>query len=344
MSQMESVTIERFKIYAVSELLELPGPKWLVDRLFTERALIGVYGPSGEGKTFLALDWALSVAQGEEWASGAVTQGPVVYVAAEGGRSIGKRVRAWMKARGHSDIPEAFFLLEGVQVRDESDLELVVSRIEEEGIEPSLIVLDTLARCFVGGEENSAMEMGQFVEGLEWLRRKTGAAVMVLHHTGKQAQEMERGSTALRGAADVMIRVSKKDNLITVRNNKQKDDEEFKDIHLRLKQVALSNDDDPARSCVLEATAAKSNLPDGLSARLKKTLTALASSPDQTATTTKWATRASIKERTLHSHRQQLVSGLYVEEVQRGIYRVTEEGQRLLGTAASASHLHLVKS
>ena len=46
-----------------------------------------IYGPSGEGKTFVALDWALSVATGRSWQGKQTKQGPVVYIA--GGRWSG---------------------------------------------------------------------------------------------------------------------------------------------------------------------------------------------------------------------------------------------------------------
>jgi len=334
------VTSQRFKLYSVPELIDLPQLGWLIEGLFPVGALIGVYGPSGHAKSFLALDWALSTAQGGAWLERPIRQGAVVYVAAEGGRSIRKRVAAWMRQRELSSIPWAFFLLEGVQITEKDDLELLASRIKELGIEPVLIVLDTLARCFVGKDENSAQEMGEFVHGLDWLNEQTGAAIMMLHHTGKQAQDMERGSSALRAAADVMIRVSKNENVVTVHNNKQKDDEGFKDIHLRLKQVALENGD---TSCVLEPGTARPNASAGLSSAFNKTLSALASSPRETLTTLEWAARANLKERTLHSHRKELLQRRFIEEVKRGVYRVSEKGREALQTAAPARHMHLVE-
>jgi predicted transcriptional regulator len=126
--------------------------------------------------------------------------------------------------------------------------------------------------------------------------------------------------------------------IITVHNNKQKDDEEFKTIHLRLKQVAL---DDGATSCVLEAAAVRSGAPEVLAAQFKTTLAALATSPDRTATTKEWATRANLKERTFHSHRKALVERGYVEEVKRGIYTITQAGQTAIGPAATARTLHI---
>src|SRR3712207_1817312 len=63
---------------------------------------------------------------------------------------------------------------------------------------PDLIVVDTLARCMRGGDENNARDMGQAVEGLEFLKRTLGAAVLVIHHTTK-GRDTERGSRAVRG-------------------------------------------------------------------------------------------------------------------------------------------------
>ena len=50
------------------------------------------------------------------------------------------------------------------QLRDSHDLEEVLTEIEKLDERPTLIVLDTFARCFVGGEENSAKEVGEWVE------------------------------------------------------------------------------------------------------------------------------------------------------------------------------------
>jgi hypothetical protein len=336
---------DRFRLFSVSELQEVADPQWLLKGLFTLGSIVGVYGPSGHGKSFIALDWALSVAQGLEWQGRAVRQGAVVYVAAEGGGAIRKRVAAWRLTRGLPDLEHAFFILDAVQVTDEDDLALVSERLTKRGIEPVLIVLDTLARCFVGGEENSSKEMGAFVAGLEWIKRRTGATVMVVHHTGKQDTELERGSSALRGAADTMIRISRDSKgHITVTNNKQKDDEAFGPIRLRLEPVVVAEGTDGnVTSCVPVAHDAIIAIDeDVLAPHLRDTLTALAESPEGSLSRRQWIMTAKLPERTLDQHRKELVNAGHVELLTRGRYGITERGRAMI-RPATARKLHLVK-
>lgn len=334
MLECESVDA-KFRFYSVSDLFRLSEPEWLVEKLFPVESLIGLYGPSGHGKSFLALAWALSIADGGDWLGRPVQQGHVVYIAAEGGRSIRKRVSAWMLERGRADIPGAFFLLEGIQAKNGEDISVLCDQIEARSLTPRLIVLDTLARCFVGGDENSAQEMGEFIAGLDRLKQRTGAAILVLHHTGKKAQEVERGSTALRAALDVMIRVSMKGELVTIHNDKQKDDEEFADIDLHMKQVAVDGD----TSCVLEPGGVRRKAGNPLSVGVRNLLGALVASGLEVITSRDWKQCAALDERTFYSYANKLTEGGYVEKVKRGAYTITEKGRSTAGTAATATHL-----
>ena len=69
-------------------------------------------------------------------------------------------------------------------------------------------MLDTFARCFVDGEENSAKDVGQSIEAAREIQAEFGAAVLLVHHAkrprNKRDRPDERGSSALRGAADAM--------------------------------------------------------------------------------------------------------------------------------------------
>jgi putative DNA primase/helicase len=105
----------RFTMIPVDHLINLPDPSWLIEGLIEEHVLGVLYGASGEGKSFVALDWALSVANDQRWCGRAVRPGPVIYVAAEGGRNIGKRIGAWKTANGIDRIEDALVVMEAVQ-------------------------------------------------------------------------------------------------------------------------------------------------------------------------------------------------------------------------------------
>jgi hypothetical protein len=116
---------------------------------------------------------------------------------------------------------------------------------------PVLIIIDTLAKCFGSGDENSNADMGRFVDGCESLRERFGCAVAVVHHAGKNHQAGSRGATALPGAIDAQFEVSKRaDGRIRLHNEMQRDAEEHPDIWLRmkpcLKSVVLENAAVPA--------------------------------------------------------------------------------------------------
>jgi hypothetical protein len=74
---------------------------------------------------------------------------------------------------------------------------------------PILVVVDTLARNFVGGSEKDAKDMGLFVEGCERVRRTLRCAVLVIHHTTKEG-DTERGTESLRNASFAMFKTSGK--------------------------------------------------------------------------------------------------------------------------------------
>ena len=78
----------RFHLYNIEELFRLPSADWLIDGIIEQPAVGFVFGPSGESKTFVTLDWAFSVAVGRPWHGRAVKQGPAVYVVAEGSSGI----------------------------------------------------------------------------------------------------------------------------------------------------------------------------------------------------------------------------------------------------------------
>jgi len=96
-SQLEAISspLPPYTFLTTDELQNLPTTKWRVKGLFPEHGLGSIYGPSGSGKSFLALDLMASIACGITFYGHKTTQCPVVYVALEGTGGIAKRVEAY---------------------------------------------------------------------------------------------------------------------------------------------------------------------------------------------------------------------------------------------------------
>lgn len=226
-------------MYSVSQLHDLPEPTWLVDGHLTDGLTI-MYGPSGAGKTFLALAWALSIATGAPWMGRDVLHAPVVYVSGEGGSGLGKRVSAW-QSKAQQWQPHLYTIIGTVRLTVGTEVQALQRAVHATGAR--LLVVDTLARAMVGADENSAEDMGYVIQGLDWLRRTENCAALVVHHSGVEATR-PRGSTALFGAADTTVRVDGEDAKLRVSCEKQKEAAPFAPWALKLRETV--------GSCVLE--------------------------------------------------------------------------------------------
>jgi len=248
-------------LYTTEELLQLEPPAWLIDGIFPENGFVALYGPPGSGKTFVALDMALSIAIGQPWQGHIVQQGRVIYISAEGTGGLNKRVQAWLNYyQIEEPLSSVYWLLQPITLSEgHDDIEALLSSIADKMMSldedyefqpddggffcPSLIVIDTLARCFIG-DENLQEDMGNFIKAVDRLREEFHCAVLVLHHSRKGA-DTERGSSAFRGAADTLMRVDLDGANIAFTCEKQKEAEAFEQIDLRLQAI------ETADSCII---------------------------------------------------------------------------------------------
>lgn len=270
-----ALTLRRRRFLTVDELAQQPPPTWLLDGLIPRGALACMYGPSGSGKTFAALDWGLCAATGAPWLDHQVDRaGAVVYIAAEGSAGLTQRVQAWQSKRGYGHVDNFFVLPDAVNLLDpKAPGELLADMgldLPDNAQRPSIIIVDTLARCMVGGDENSARDMGLFIAHADRLRKETGATVLIIHHTGKNGNG-ERGSSALRAACDTMIEIDASDGLISLSCDKQKDAAPFDTFYLNLNPIE--------DSCVLAPAGPRklAGTQGALTPGQRKTLEALAS-------------------------------------------------------------------
>jgi hypothetical protein len=186
---------------------------YLIKGVLDKGALALIWGETGKGKTFFALDMAAHVAAGIPWRGMRVKPGLVVYVAAEGGAGILGRFQAWRES--HADlkgIPLAIILRSAnLLSKDEiSTFLLKLKEIVTEANRPlALVVFDTLNRSMLGGDENSSQTMTQLIAAADVLRCEFGASTIFVHHAGKALSKGPRGHSSLVPAVDTEIMVSK---------------------------------------------------------------------------------------------------------------------------------------
>jgi RecA-family ATPase len=238
----------------VSDIQNLQDPQWLVSELIPEDSFSVIYGPPGSTKSFLALDLACCIATGLPWKNQSVREGKVMVCVGEGLRGLKWRLESWMLAHPEADpemLEQNLQIIEDVpHLLEKADtamlLNTAVEMHEESDADLKLFVIDTLARALVGGDENSAQDVGRAIDACEKVRKATGATALVVHHSGVEGTR-ERGSTALRGAADTSIQVAHDEvnRVTTVAVKKIKDGEGGKNYKLALAKyghsVVLSN-------------------------------------------------------------------------------------------------------
>jgi len=261
---MTTAMYPRFRLYTDDEIDEWSDPEWLIDRFIPSGAFALLHGDRGTGKSFVALDLALAIATGQAWQGRSVRSGSIVYVYAEGQGALKVRKRAWKAYRKIARVESARFVTLPVQLHRDGDIRAFVDAVMRALPDGPirLIVIDTLARSFVGGDENSQKEMGLFVAGVDAIRRRTRAAVLVIHHDSRDSGR-ERGSSVLPAAADTIIATTAKEFrakdgtarrvLLTLTCTKQKDADPFDPIKVQLLPVEVGRDakDQPITSCVV---------------------------------------------------------------------------------------------
>lgn len=220
-----------------------------------------IYGPSGSFKSFLAVSWACHIATGKQWNERKTEAGAVLYVVGEGGVGVPRRIRAWADQYNQGeDVPNIFrvdmpvFMADQLQV---AELRLAANQVKSEtGLDVKLIVIDTVARCFGGGDENKASDMGAFIAGCDMVKAATGATILLVHHTGKQEANGARGSSAFKAALDAEYLVKRegdKGDSLVLKATKMKDSEQPEAVALDLKSrvITFDSDGDEVTSLVL---------------------------------------------------------------------------------------------
>ena len=235
----------RWNFLSLDDVESLPPPKWLVPGVLTEGSLAAIYGAPESGKSFLAVDMSMAIAGGIDWHGRQVERGGVLYIAAEGAPGLGKRFRAWKVDRcAQGRRFDLHLMRDDLNLAAEKDggVRAFVQAVTDELGPLRLIVIDTLNQTAAGADENSAKDMGRYIASMKLLRNATGAAVVVVHHSGKDLSKGMRGSTALLGAMDTTVEVERASDghSIKVTVKKQKDAEREPPMRFNMEKVGDS--------------------------------------------------------------------------------------------------------
>lgn len=235
---------------------------YVIKHILPSQSLCSIYGPSGSYKSFLAVSWACHIAAGVSWSDRNVTQGAVLYIVGEGGVGVPRRIKAWELV--HKQSADNLFLVNRpvfpVRRPEVNEVLMAAREVEAEcGLPVRLVVIDTLARCFGGNDENDARDMGAFIEGCDTIKQATGATVLVVHHSGKDEAKGARGSSSFRAALDAEFNVKREGEgkALILSCTKMKDAEELerKAYDLRTAELFTDNDGDKVHSLVVRDEA-----------------------------------------------------------------------------------------
>lgn len=201
-----------YELLDVDDILNMPDPRWLIDRHIPEHGVGLLYGEPSGGKSFIALDWALHVASGlQDWQGDAVeapVDAHVLYVAGEGAPGYKKRLRAWQTYHEAPRRPNFRLLQQQVNFMRPEDVQKLMRTVRQAAVRPlSLLVVDTVSTVIPGADENLQAEISLFMHACRALSVAFSCPVLGVHHTGKNGNI--RGSSVFKANADFVFRLDR---------------------------------------------------------------------------------------------------------------------------------------
>ncbi|QPC87099.1 AAA family ATPase [Mesorhizobium sp. NBSH29] len=246
--------------------------EFLVDGWLTETGVTFLGGPSGSGKSFLALHIAMCVSRGVDFFDRPVKHRGVIYQAGEGGVGLLDRMDAFAKHFQVSDEEEIPFELLPAKIdifsKDSRDTENLIQEIKAlalgMAVPVGLVVIDTLSKATVGADEINGKDTAAILANVERIRDECNVNVIVVHHMNADGKKL-RGHTSLRDNADTVILITN-DKETGIRDailDKQKDAEDGLRLKFSLGAVAVRVNEvtgSDVTSCVVLSVSEKERL------------------------------------------------------------------------------------
>lgn len=231
--------MKKLDIKSLGELLarEYPPQRWLTDGLVPCDGLVMMSSAPANYKTWLMMQFAISVAKGEKLFDHFSTEQSGVLVVDEesGERALQERFK---RLGANEDLP-IYYLSRLGRKATKDYIDNIIEICQEKGI--GLVMFDSLIR-FHSGNENDSVEMAQVMNEFKKIS-DAGIACLILHHNrkssllGSNMGESMRGSGDLLAACDIHIAIARKKNVVTISQSKNRYCEEMMPIKVKFVSV-----------------------------------------------------------------------------------------------------------
>ena len=244
--------------FVLADDMERKPVEWLIRDMLERACLSCLFGDYGSAKSFLLVAMACCVSTGSDFYGMPVKQGPVAIIAGEGLRGFGRRIDAYKIRHGFQEqrLPIAVSNSAASIINDEATVAAALRTMAKKVGPHALIIIDTVARNFGSGDENSTADMTKFVAAVDRLRAPYEAAVQMAHHVGHADKSRTRGAIALPAALDFQFRIEKGiDEVFRLTATKVKDGPFPEPMAFKLRPVDLGyldEDQNPVTSAVLD--------------------------------------------------------------------------------------------
>ena len=252
----------QFTPLTCEDVLNLPPVEWAVEDLIVAQGIGQIFGQSGAGKTFLALDLAHALITGGEWYGHRITKPrPVVYIGLEGRAGLRKRIQAITQVKNHGKPYHSgdltVFLPDHFDITDSDHVAAIAAACPKGAV----VFIDTQNQAAAHLNENASEDMGRLIRNTQTLARLVDGCAILIAHAGKDASKGVRGHSSQMGAMDFQIEVTRaqgsKVRQWTAYKVKDGEDGEKHAFELDRVQVGVKEDGRPIFSCVVVETEAQ---------------------------------------------------------------------------------------
>ena len=216
----KSVSTKPLLLSSAAFVADFVPPDYLIDGILQRQFLYSITGPTGAGKTAVALLVAMHVARGLPLAGRDIEKGKVLFLAGENPDDVRMR---WIKlCEEHNVDPAEVDVVwhPGSLTLSDKDLRARIEAETEQHGPFALVIIDTSAAFFEGDDENSNTQLGNHARTMRsYIGTVSGGpTILVTTHPTKNASPdalVPRGGSAFLNEVDGNLTCAKQpDNML----------------------------------------------------------------------------------------------------------------------------------